>query len=311
MAGSEDLIPNNPSDFGSTDCVLVQWQNDQSYFRLKHNLDEAMSSAEVGETTSIIEHIRVLGVPISLVNMTGAVDRICSWGKSGTAKTVFVRDVHGLMRALEDPLLFALHDEASMVVPDGMPLTRVARLRGYGPAQIERTPGPDVMLAVCSRSVADSTTHYFFGGKPGVAETMAARLSRAYPGLRIAGTYAPPIRDIDGQRSLTEEEMAELDTIKELTPDFIWVGLSSPKQEYWMMKAVRHLDHGVLLGVGAAFDFHAGRVKRAPAFMREYGLEWLYRLLSEPRRLWRRYLILAPLFVYRIAREEFSRGRRQ
>ncbi|MBP0110348.1 WecB/TagA/CpsF family glycosyltransferase [Bradyrhizobium vignae] len=269
------------------------------------------SRAELAVTNSEIEHMRVLGVPISIVNMAAAVSKISAWGKSGPARTVFVRDVHGLMRSLEDPILFAMHDEANMVVPDGMPLTGLARLRGYKPAQIARTPGPDVMLAVCERSVADNTTHYFFGGKPGVAQTMAAHLKRTYPGLRIVGTFSPPMRDIDGFRDLTEEELTELDMIKEGKPDFIWIGLSSPKQEYWMMKAKDYLDHGVLLGVGAAFDFHAGTIRRAPAFMREYGLEWLHRLLSEPRRLWRRYLVLAPMFVYRVAREELLRRLRR
>lgn len=267
-----------------------------------------MSSVELPATNSAIEHMRVLGVPISLVNMTGAVNKICAWGQSGAAQTVFVRDVHGLMRALEDPVLLAMHDKASMVVPDGMPLAQLARLRGYGPAQIARTPGADIMLTVCERSVADNTTHYFFGGKPGVAQAMAARLTRTYPGLRIVGIYSPPMRDIDGRRALTKEELSELNMIKDAKPDFIWVGLSSPKQEYWMMKAVQHLEHGVLLGVGAAFDFHAGAIRRAPTFMRKYGFEWLHRLFSEPRRLWRRYLVLAPLFVYRVAREELSRG---
>ncbi|MFC7697332.1 WecB/TagA/CpsF family glycosyltransferase [Bradyrhizobium sp. GCM10028915] len=268
-----------------------------------------MTSAEFVGTSSAVEHMKVLGVPISLVNMTAAVNKLCSWGKSGPARTVFVRDVHGLMRALQDPLLFALHGQASMVIPDGMPLTRIARLRGYSPAQIGRTPGADVMAEVCERSVGDNTTHYFFGGKPGVANILADRLARAYPGLRIAGICSPPIRDIDGRRPFTIEELAEFQAIKDAKPDFIWIGLSSPKQEYWMMKAAHHLDHGVLLGVGAAFDFHAGAIKRAPALMQNYGLEWLYRFLSEPRRLWKRYLILAPLFVCKVLVEELSRGR--
>lgn len=267
-----------------------------------------MTSIEVATKSPAVEHMKVLGVPISLVNMTAAVSRLCTWSKFGPARTVFVRDVHGLMRALQDPVLLALHDRASMVVPDGMPLTGIGRLRGYGPEQIGRTPGPDLMAAVCERSVADRTTHYFFGGKTGVAEILAGRLKRAYPGLQVVGTYSPPMRDIDGHRPFTEEELAELEAIKRAKPDFIWIGLSSPKQEYWMMKAVTHLDHGVLLGVGAAFDFHAGVIKRAPALMRGYGLEWLHRLLSEPRRLWRRYLILAPLFVCKVVLEELSRA---
>ncbi|KAA5603674.1 WecB/TagA/CpsF family glycosyltransferase [Blastochloris sulfoviridis] len=249
--------------------------------------------------------LRVLGVPVSLVDMAGAVDTVTGWGRSGPAKTVFVRDVHGLMLALQNPALLALHERASLVVPDGMPLTWVGRLRGFG-SRIGRVPGADLMAEVCRASAGTGLRHFFFGGKPGVAETLVERLTQTYPGLQIAGTFSPPMRSIEADAPLSPEEAREIEIIRQAAPDIIWVGLSTPKQEYWMMKAAPHLPHGVLLGVGAAFDFHSGLVRRAPPWMRDNGLEWLHRLASEPRRLWRRYLVLAPLFVVKVIEEQIS-----
>jgi N-acetylglucosaminyldiphosphoundecaprenol N-acetyl-beta-D-mannosaminyltransferase len=147
-------------------------------------------------------------------------------------------------------------------------------------------------------------SHFFFGGRPGVAEEVAAKLTARFPGLNVAGTLCPPMRQIGPDFTFDLEAMQELEVIRESKADFIWVGLSSPKQEYWMSLAAPLLDRGVLFGVGAAFDFHAGTVKRAPRWMRENGLEWAHRLLSEPRRLWRRYLIQVPRFLIRLVKEE-------
>ncbi len=258
-------------------------------------ITEALSAGEM----------RVLGVPVSLVNMRSAVGRVLSWGISGGPKTVFVRDVHGLMRALENPALLDLHERASLVVPDGMPLTWVGRLRGYG-TRIGRTPGADLMEEICRESVREQLGHYFFGGLPGIADKMADRLSARYPGLRIVGTYSPPFKSYDTMKSFGEDELREIEAIRQVRPDYIWVGLPSPKQEFWMMKAAPRFPHGVFLGVGAAFDFHSGAVARAPAVLRNNGFEWLHRLLTEPRRLWRRYLVLAPIFVVKVAIEQVT-----
>lgn len=249
--------------------------------------------------------MRVLGVPVSLVNMQSAKLTILNWARKGSPKTVFVRDVHGLMRALDDSTLLALHENASMVVPDGAPLTWIGRLRGFG-LKIGRTPGADLMDEICRDSVREQLGHYFFGGKPGVAEKMAEKLTERYPDLRIVGIHSPPIREIDASTPLEHDELSEIEAIKTVAPDFIWIGLSSPKQEFWMMKAAPLLCHGVFLGVGAAFDFHSGEVARAPRVMRDNGFEWLHRLLSEPRRLWRRYLVLAPRFVIMVLAEQVA-----
>lgn len=207
------------------------------------------------------------------------------------------------MAAVDETRLAELHERADLVVADGTPLVWIARMRGCG-KDIGRVAGADIVDAVCDTSQSTGQSHYFFGGKPGVAEAMAARLCARYPKLKIAGTYSPPMREIGPNFEFDAEALIEMDRIKEVRPDYIWVGISSPKQEYWMMKAAPLLEHGVFFGVGAAFDFHSGTVKRAPRWLRDHGLEWLHRLISEPSRLWRRYLILGPRFLLMVAREE-------
>lgn len=247
----------------------------------------------------VIPRIEILGVPVSVVDMTSAVDAVLTLSRSDGAHTVLVRDVASLMLAAEDPELLALHHRASLVVPDGSPLVWVGR--GRGEAAIGRVAGADLVDAVCLASLANGQSHFFYGGKPGVADQMARRLTERYPGLRVAGTLSPPMRDISNGFTFDAEGERELALIGHLNPDFIWVGLSSPKQEWWMSRASPLIGRGVFLGVGAAFDFHSGAVRRAPPWMRNNGLEWLHRLLHDPKRLWRRYLVLGPRFVWALA----------
>lgn len=241
---------------------------------------------------------RILNVPVSTVNMPTAVETILGWIEKRASHYVCVRDVHGIMRSQEDPELAKIHEGAGLVTPDGMPLVWILRSRGY--EQSSRVCGADLVAAVCEASLKTGARHYFFGGKPGVAERMSAELTRQFPGLKIAGLSTPPFR------ALTPNEDANVTAkIAETDPDIVWVGLSTPKQEYWMRDHVGLIAGATLIGVGAAFDFYAGDVKRAPYWMRGTGLEWLHRLLSEPRRLWRRYLVLAPKFVTRAILEEW------
>jgi N-acetylglucosaminyldiphosphoundecaprenol N-acetyl-beta-D-mannosaminyltransferase len=187
-----------------------------------------------------------------------------------------------------------------MVVPDGTPLVWIGRWRGYG-RRIGRVAGADLVDAVCAASVSGGLTHYFYGGKPGVAAEMARRLSERHPGLLVAGVFSPPMREIGPDLCITDDMRAELDAIRRSGADFIWIGLSSPKQDYLAIQAAPLVGRGVFFAVGAAFDFHSGAVRRAPGWMRNNGLEWLHRLWSEPRRLWRRYLVLVPQFVWDLA----------
>ena len=166
-----------------------------------------------------------------------------------------------------------------------------------------RVYGPDLVLATCQRSLTTGYRHFFYGGNDGVADLLAKRLTQKFPGLVVTGTYTPPFRP------LTPEEDAEVVArINAASPEIVWVGLSTPKQEYWMAEHVGRINAPVMIGVGAAFDFHAGLKKQAPVWMRHSGLEWLFRLASEPRRLWKRYLVNNPAFIS-LALQEIWRAR--
>jgi N-acetylglucosaminyldiphosphoundecaprenol N-acetyl-beta-D-mannosaminyltransferase len=239
------------------------------------------------------DRIEILGTPVSLTDHRRAAESVLALVAEGQSAFICVRDVHGIMLARRDSAFRALHHEATLVLPDGMPLVHVARLRGH--RDIARVAGPDFVDTLADRGRASGLRHYFHGGKRGVAERMAANLARRHPGLRVAGFSAPPF----GEPGAAERE-AELQAIRDAAPDVVWVGLSTPGQERWMQRHRHALPGMTLIGVGAAFDFHAGTVRRAPRWMRRATLEWLHRLLSEPRRLWRRYLVLAPSFVWHV-----------
>ena len=256
----------------------------------------------------VVPRFSVLGVPVSILTMEKLLETVFLWTRQGDFRTVFVRDVASLMLAVDEPHLRALHEAADMVTPDGMPLVWIGKLRGLG-RKIGRVSGADIVDAVCAASLKTEQSHYFYGGQEDVARQMAANLARKYPGLKIAGTFCPPWREIGPDFELTDDIRAELDTIRASKVDFIWVGLSSPKQDYFIMKAAPYVGRSVFFAVGAAFDFHAGTVKRAPRWVQRCGLEWLHRLLNEPRRLWRRYLILTPKFIWLVAMESFRRCR--
>lgn len=244
---------------------------------------------------------RVLGVPVSTINMGQAIDTILSWIARDKAHYICVRDVHGIMRAQEETELLEIHDRAGLVTPDGMPLVWLAKWRGHG--HVSRVCGADLVAELCAASVERGIGHYFYGGKPGVAERMSDALVARFPGLRVAGTNTPPFGTMT-----TQEDEAHTNQIVASNASVVWVGLSTPKQEYWMRDHVNRIPGATLIGVGAAFDFYAGDVKRAPEWMHQRGLEWLHRLASEPRRLWRRYLVLAPKFVLMVGRRGFGRG---
>jgi N-acetylglucosaminyldiphosphoundecaprenol N-acetyl-beta-D-mannosaminyltransferase len=169
-----------------------------------------------------------------------------------------------------------------MTTPDGMSIVWLARWMGY--SGVDRVYGPDLMRVVCQRSVQEGWRHFLYGGAPGVAEQLADRLRDQFPNLQIVGCYTPPFR------LLTEEEDSRVvQYIRSLAPHIVWVGISTPKQERWMAEHLHTLDVPVLIGVGAAFDFLAGVKKQAPRWIQRSGMEWLFRLASEPRRLWKRY----------------------
>jgi N-acetylglucosaminyldiphosphoundecaprenol N-acetyl-beta-D-mannosaminyltransferase len=261
---------------------------------------------EVPRSSRAIGRLSILGVPVSIVRLEVAASTILEWARAGDLRTVFVRDTASLMLAVDQPELLALHKTADLVVPDGTPLSVIGRLRGHM-RDMGRVAGADLVDAVCAGSADGDVRHFFFGGAPGVAQAMAQRLRAKYHNLRIAGCYSPPMRDIGPGFAITGEAALEVEQIRSSGAAIVWVGLSSPKQEYWMAAAGPLLERGVLIGVGAAFDFHAGRVSRAPRWMRDHGLEWLHRLIKEPRRLWRRYLVLVPRFVVLVTIETLAK----
>ena len=173
-----------------------------------------------------------------------------------------------------------------------MPMVWVGRLRGH--RAMRRVYGPDLMLDVCAWSEGTGCRHFFYGGAPGVAEALRDRLKVRFPRLQIVGCYTPPFRPLN-----TEEEQELQESVQTGKPDILWVGLSTPKQEEFMAEFSPRLNSTLMIGVGAAFDFHSGRVKQAPRWMQRSGLEWFFRLCCEPRRLWKRYLRNNPLFILR------------
>ena len=194
------------------------------------------------------------------------------------------------MESQRDPQLKQIHNRAGLVTPDGMPLVWISRL--FGCPDVDRVYGPDLMLALTGLSVQRGFKHFLYGGRAGVADQLSTRLQQQFPGVQIVGTYCPPFR------TLTATEDAQvIELINQSGADIVWVGLSTPKQERWMAAHWGKLQAPALIGVGAAFDMHAGLLVQAPHWMQRSSLEWLFRLLVEPRRLWRRYLVNNPIFI--------------
>jgi N-acetylglucosaminyldiphosphoundecaprenol N-acetyl-beta-D-mannosaminyltransferase len=250
------------------------------------------------------DRTNILGVGVSAINPDMAVDTIDGWIAEGRQSYVCVTGVHGVIESQSDQDLRRIVNQAGLVTPDGMPLVWVSRLRNN--RSVSRVYGPDLMAEVCAKSVAKGHRHFLYGGAPGVAERLADQLRQRYPGIEIAGLYVPPFRPLT-----PAEDEAVIEQINASKADIVWVGLSTPKQEYWMAAHLGRLDACVMVGVGAAFDFLAGVKTQAPRWMQRSGLEWLYRLVTEPRRLWRRYLTIVPLFLIFITLESLGLRNRE
>jgi N-acetylglucosaminyldiphosphoundecaprenol N-acetyl-beta-D-mannosaminyltransferase len=229
---------------------------------------------------------RVLGVPVHAVQISDVIARIRFWINSDTrGRYVAVTGMHGIAESRNDSDFRLALDSADLVVPDGMPLVWLARWHRH-PLK-RRVYGPELMETFC-RETGSAYRHFFYGGGPGTAERLADSLSRRY-GIVVAGTFCPPFRP------LAEDERQNVTRlIQSAAPHILWVGLSTPKQEKWMFQNREVIPVPVMLGVGAAFDVSCGRTRQAPRWMREHGLEWLFRLSTEPKRLWRRYLVAIP-----------------
>jgi N-acetylglucosaminyldiphosphoundecaprenol N-acetyl-beta-D-mannosaminyltransferase len=244
-------------------------------------------------TISPPARVNVLGVGISAINMDQAMTRIGSALRRKEKGYICVTGVHGVSEAQSDEAFRNILNRAFLCTPDGMPLVWVGRLKGE--KQMDRVYGPDLMLALMRISEGEGWRHFFYGGANGTAELLRTRLLARFPKLQITGIYEPPFRPLNDQ-----ERQSLAEQIRVARPDVMWIGLSTPKQERFMAENLDGLDVTLMIGVGAAFDFHAGKVKQAPRWMQRSGLEWFYRLCREPKRLWKRYFKNNPLFIARL-----------
>lgn len=234
--------------------------------------------------------VDVLGINVSAINMNEALTTIFGWIDRHELNYVCVTGVHGVMESYRAPELRGIHNGAGMVTPDGMPLAWLVKFAGHRTS--DRVCGPELMPLVFVDSQVRGDRHYLYGGSQKALDLLQKRLLEIAPAAKIVGVCSPPYR------ALTEaEDAAIVDGINKSGADIVWVGLSTPKQERWMAAHRDRLHASVLIGVGAAFDIHAGLVPRAPPFLRRTGFEWTYRLIREPKRLWWRYLSSNPLFL--------------
>ena len=233
----------------------------------------------------------VLGIHIVAMQIVDVIGQMETWIAEGrAAHFIAVSNVHVVVEAQRDHAFRETLDHADLCVPDGMPLIWLGRLRGN--ILPRRVYGPDLLLEFCRATHEKGYRHYFYGGVPGVPEALVERLKMQFPNIKIAGLFSPPFHAVT-----PEENAKHVEVINQSRADVLWVGLGCPKQERWMYEHRDRLRIPVLVGIGQAFDIHSGRSKQAPAWLRNHGGEWLYRLLCEPRRLWRRYLLYNSQFV--------------
>lgn len=245
----------------------------------------------------VVPQVNIAGVEVSAVDMRRTVTFLEEHIRRGRKGYVCVSDVHSLMKASRTHGLLDVFCKAALVLPDGMPLVWAGRRAGA--KDMGRVCGPDLLPELLAVGAVHGWKNYFVGGRPEVTALLRKNLEELVPGVQIVGTSCPPFRKLSA-----EEDAALAADINAARPDIVWVGLGAPKQEYWMAEHRGVLEASLLIGVGAAFDMHAGKIPRAPVWMRRAGLEWLYRLSREPRRLWRRYLVTIPQFVTSVVQQK-------
>ncbi len=232
----------------------------------------------------------VIGSCVNSTSYSLATEMILDWSTQRESRYVCAANVHMLMEAFDSPEFMQIVNQADLVTPDGMPLVWMMRLKGQRGQQ--RVYGPTLMLHILERAAHENTAVGFYGSKPEIVTALIKRMSATYPNLKIAYSFSPPYRDLN-----SNEDADMVQKINASNTRILFIGLGCPKQEKWM---AQHRDQirAVMVGVGAAFDFHAGVVAQAPSWMQKIGLEWLFRLITEPRRLWRRYLYNNPRFIF-------------
>ena len=243
--------------------------------------------------------LRILGIKINSVNLTGAVDILDGYIDQKNHRYICVCPVSTIVGCQKDKEFKRAVNLADFVTPDGVPLVWLSRLIGY--SNIGRVYGPDLMSGFLKYSQGKEYRHFFYGGTEGVLDRLIENLGKEFPSLKIAGRYSPPFRKLD-----SDEDKHIIDVINKACPDVLWIGIGSPKQEKWMYEHLDKVNAKVMVGVGAAFDFLSGTKKQAPKWMQKMSLEWLFRLLTEPRRLWKRYLFGNSKFLYLLYKESIS-----
>ncbi len=246
---------------------------------------------------------RVLGVPVHVLGLSEARDEIANWVRSGKRPPAIIAHTNALslVTAQEEPGYHQALQSFDLSLADGMPVVWLLRLRGY--AQHERVYGPDLMHMLCGQAATEGWKCFLYGGGSGVPELVRDKLKALYPSLQVVGIYSPPFRDLT---KAEDDEVVRM--INTAGPDILWVALGGAKQDLWMVRHRERLNASVIHGVGAAFDFLAGRVPQAPRWMMKAGLEWFFRLLAEPRRLWRRYTLKNAKFLYFVLTRELVNG---
>jgi N-acetylglucosaminyldiphosphoundecaprenol N-acetyl-beta-D-mannosaminyltransferase len=252
--------------------------------------------------TASPQRIDVLGVRAHALDIASAKSLFHTAIKRHHKGYVCFASVHGVMEAQSDPSLMKIYEDAMVVAPDGMPLVWVGRMQGH---TMERVAGPEMMLEIMGGDEFRGCTHFLCGGEPGMAEELRDKLVVRFPHLKICGVFTPPFRPMK-----FDEERVLIEAVHRAQPDIIWVGLGAPKQEHFMARYLPLLDTTLMMGVGAAFLLHTGRISDSPRWIKRAGLQWAHRLAQEPTRLWRRYLLRNPSFIVRVALQFLRSGRR-
>ena len=245
---------------------------------------------------------QILSIKFDLISFNHVFETIDRWKNSRERHYITLTNPHSVMLCHRSEQMMAATAGAGLTLPDGAGIILAARLLGY--PHSGRLDGPSLMLHICDLGRKYGYRHFFYGGVENVADRLAERLCKLYPGLKVAGTYCPPFRPVTD-----EEDQHAVQMINETRPDIVWIGLGAPKQERWMAAHVKRIQAPAMIGVGAAFDFHSENVKWSPAWIRKLGMEWAYRLAQNPSRMWRRNVIDSPLFLSKVVRQRIAMSR--
>lgn len=241
---------------------------------------------------SQIPTCNIMGVNIAAINMEWLLKYVDKNINQLHGDYICVSNVHTTVTSYEEADYCAIQNGGLMAIPDGGPLSTIGRKRGY--KDMERTTGPSLMGEIFKISAEKGYRHFFYGSKEETLELLEKNLNKNYPGIQISGMYSPPFRDLTD-----EEDAMVIKMINDSKPDFVWIGLGAPKQERWMATHQGKID-GLMLGVGAGFDYYAGNIERAPEWMQKNNLEWVYRLMQDPKRLFKRYFYTNTKFIWNV-----------